>query len=64
MQVALQQIKTAKDDWQLENMARAACGAMKSIAGMCLSPRIGDETKLFVQNSYSVGKKFPDGNHS
>ncbi|KKY31241.1 putative hydantoinase oxoprolinase [Diaporthe ampelina] len=48
------QIKTARDDWHLENLARAACGAMKSIAGMCLAPLVGEESKLFVQNSYSV----------
>ncbi|KAL2281723.1 hypothetical protein FJTKL_11403 [Diaporthe vaccinii] len=48
------QIKSARDDWHLEELARAACGAMKSIAGMCLSPLVGSESKLFVQNSYSV----------
>ncbi|POS81021.1 hypothetical protein DHEL01_v200594 [Diaporthe helianthi] len=47
-------IETAKDDWELETLARAACGAMKSIAGMCIAPLVGEESKLFVQNSYSV----------
>ncbi|KAG6368882.1 hypothetical protein INS49_003100 [Diaporthe citri] len=47
------QIKTARDDWHLEELARAACGAMKSIAGMCLAPLVGGESKMFVQNSYS-----------
>ncbi|KAG8159967.1 hypothetical protein KVR01_010604 [Diaporthe batatas] len=47
-------IQTAKDDWELEDLARAACGSMKSIAGMCITPLVGEESKLFVQNSYSV----------
>jgi hypothetical protein len=52
----LQHIETARDDWELENLARAACGTMKSIAGMCIAPLVGEESKLFVQNSYSVGE--------
>lgn len=56
MRVFVQQIKTARDDWHLEDLARAACGAMKSIAGICISPLFGNESKLFVQNSYSVGE--------
>lgn len=59
MKVFLQQIKSARDDWHLEELARSACGAMKSIAGMCLTPLVGDDSKLFVQNSYSVGKDIP-----
>lgn len=59
--VFLQQIKTARDDWHLEDLARAACGAMKSIAGMCVAPLVGSESKLFVQNSYSVGMKHLEG---
>ncbi|KAJ0122055.1 hypothetical protein J7T55_002566 [Diaporthe amygdali] len=50
----IMQIKTAKDDWHLETLARSTCGAMKSIAGMCLAPLVGEESKLFVQNSYSI----------
>ncbi|KAI3391185.1 hypothetical protein diail_7790 [Diaporthe ilicicola] len=50
----IMQIQTAKDDWHLETLARAACGAMKSIAGMCLAPLTGKESRLFVQNSYSI----------
>lgn len=58
--VILQQIKTARDDWHLEDLARAACGAMKSIAGMCIAPLFGNESNLFVQNSYSVGESPPE----
>lgn len=60
MRVFAQQIKTARDDWHLEDLARAACGAMKSIAGMCIAPLIGNESTLFVQNSYSVGERAPE----
>lgn len=60
--VFLQQIKTARDDWHLEHLARAACGAMKSIAGMCIAPVVGKESNLFVQNSYSVGENPPRKN--
>lgn len=60
MRVFVQQIQTARDDWHLEDLARAACGAMKSIAGMCIAPLFGKESSLFVQKSYSVGERHPE----